>query len=549
MINIGLDFGSTYTVVSIYRNGEVKPVLLTQGASPFIPSIALRDDTGEMEYGLMAKQRTGEMDTTLYKAFKMMMTEQDKENLKRRGYDDVYTPEEITRGYLQEILTECLEVLGEEEIGMLVVGVPERWYEQGLKTIDCCTKLRDICQSLSFVKEVKIVSEPEAATAFFSWNYKKITGKEFSGHILMIDYGGGTLDITLNEVITEGETSKIVVKGRTGTGENEEGRIGNAGIVYMETVVSSAIEQCLGVKPEVDSEFYKAVDRFEQALQSKIRKVKEFYQENVLLDLEELEEKFLKIQYMGNQVPITYGLMASVYRSVIDRELREQLDIITEKMRNDKISCENTQDEHFKIVLVGGFCNFYLTRKQAEDYFKFHSQDRRWQHMIADQTDCEDAVSLGAALIANERVHISSSARYSIGIYLDSDMENYQYAIHYKEEIQYGVPYFQTTPVDQMPKILIGTDVSKFVINWTDDHSKGQIMELKEEFKLKLKEMAFFKENDFPRYALGFALDRSNVLSLYFQEYDDEREQLSDHMESIELNKLAEVFKLAELKR
>lgn len=549
MISIGLDFGSTYTVVSVYKNGAVNPVLLTMGGSPFVPSIVLKDDMDEFEYGLAAKQRTGEPDTMLYKAFKMMMTETEEEKLRERGYDETYTPQMITRAYLNAILEQALEMLKEDAIGLLIVGVPEIWYEEGFETIDCCTKLRDLCQSLDFVKEVQIVSEPAAASAYFAWNYKEKTQEDFCGHILMVDYGGGTLDITLNEVSTKDGVSNIAVKERTGAGENEEGKIGKAGIVYMESVVSWAIEQCLGIKPEVGVEFYQAVDRFEQMLQSKSRKVKDFYQINEFTDLEGLEDVFAKISYMGRQVPITYGLMATVYRRVIEPVLKEKLDLMEMAMERYQIDYKNPGNGEFKIVLVGGFSNFYLTRKQVQDYFHYSSKDKRWKDMIADQTDCDNAISFGAALIANEVIRIPNSAPYSIGIHLDSDGDNYQYAIHYKEEIKYGEPYFQVTPVDEMPKILIGTDVSEFVINWTEDEKKGYIMELKEEFKEKLREMPFFKENDFPIYALGFGLDRSNVLSLYFKKYDDETGQFSDKVHCLELNKMRDVFKLRELKR
>ena len=537
MINIGLDFGSTYTVISIYRNGEVKPVLLTQGASPFIPSVALRDETGELEYGMMAKQRTAEAETVLYKAFKMMMREINQETLRERGYDESYTPESITKGYLCEILTECLEVLEEDRIGTLVVGVPEIWYERDSKTVDCCEKLRKICQSLPCVEKVQIVSEPAAASAYFAWNYKKKTGQDFCGYIFLIDYGGGTLDITLNEVESKENKTRIIIKERTGAGENEEREIGKAGIVYMEKVVSSAIEQCLDIKPQIDSEFYQAVDRLEQALQSKSRKIREFYQDRAFLDLEELEEPFIKIRYMGTQIPITYGLMASVYRHTIRNVLKEQLDLMINAVEKYELNYKDVQDERFKIVLVGGFCNFYLTRKQAEDYFHFTSQDKKWQHMMEDQTDCENAISFGAALIANEVIHVPDSAPYSIGIYEEEDSGNFSYAIRYKEEITYGKPYFQMTPKDEMPKIFIGAEISKFVINKTDDDNKRRVIELKKEWKEKIIQNRFFKEMDIPTYAVGFSIDRSNVLSIHLRKYDDEREQLCDQAEVIELDR------------
>lgn len=49
------------------------------------------------------------------------------------------------------------------------------------------------------IKNVEVVSEPEAASAYFAYNYEAETSKSFNGYLLLIDYGGGTLDITLQK--------------------------------------------------------------------------------------------------------------------------------------------------------------------------------------------------------------------------------------------------------------------------------------------------------------------------------------------------------------
>lgn len=89
-------------------------------------------------------------------------------------------------------------------------------------------------------------------SAYFSYNFKQETGRNFDGRLLLIDYGGGTLDLTLTDVETrpdkEGrEGMEIRVLKRTGAGENEEGRIGQAGIAYMETLMEMAIHEVFPV--------------------------------------------------------------------------------------------------------------------------------------------------------------------------------------------------------------------------------------------------------------------------------------------------------------
>ncbi len=73
------------------------------------------------------------------------------------------------------------------------------------------------------------------------------------GNVLIVDYGGGTLDLTLTQVSSEGkdqEAVEIEVKQRTGVGDNHPGRIGDAGIAYMEKVIRLAVAEC----PDLDIE-------------------------------------------------------------------------------------------------------------------------------------------------------------------------------------------------------------------------------------------------------------------------------------------------------
>ena len=101
--------------------------------------------------------------------------------------------------------------------------------------------------------------------------------KKFNGHLLLIDYGGGTLDITLTEVKSDGNmTMEIGYRESGGAGENHPDSfgdyyVGNAGIAYMQKVVMLAIEDSGiledGGKPDINSkEFKKAIHELEDAL-------------------------------------------------------------------------------------------------------------------------------------------------------------------------------------------------------------------------------------------------------------------------------------------
>ena len=205
MLCVGIDFGSTYTTVSIYReeSGSPEAQTLSEGGTPFIPSV-MTLSKGQISVGREAKMMSmmgHKKGIQSFRAFKMMLAEENEEVLLDRGFSKEFTPETVTENFLENVLKQVLHNVHEERIDHLVVGVPEIW-NSTLTTIDGRSRLRDICRSFPFVDKngVQIVSEPAAASAFFAYNFRQMVGENFNGKLLLVDYGGGTLDITLNEV-------------------------------------------------------------------------------------------------------------------------------------------------------------------------------------------------------------------------------------------------------------------------------------------------------------------------------------------------------------
>lgn len=130
----------------------------------------------------------------------MLISENDQDELAKRGFDQEYTPVRLTKEFLENIVQMAEAKCGESEIDNLVIGAPEVWFQE-MNTVSGRGTLRDICQQLPNVRPegVKVVSEPSCAGAFFAYNYMVLKGKPFSGHILLVDYGGGTLDINLHQ--------------------------------------------------------------------------------------------------------------------------------------------------------------------------------------------------------------------------------------------------------------------------------------------------------------------------------------------------------------
>ncbi len=73
MVKLGMDFGSTYTIVSVFREdtGILEVLSLGEGLPPNIPSVVAKGK-GEVFIGFAAKNKTGKKGYTVYKALKAL---------------------------------------------------------------------------------------------------------------------------------------------------------------------------------------------------------------------------------------------------------------------------------------------------------------------------------------------------------------------------------------------------------------------------------------------------------------------------------------------
>ena len=198
----------------------------------------------------------------------------------------------------------------------MVVGVPEIWFNDP-ESVNAREKLRDIVQRNEKVKNVQLVSEPALACAYFIDNYKKNNGKKYVGHLLLIDYGGGTLDIALCNVEDKDTSSEITVLHRTGVGSNDDG-VGFGGVLFLETVVDIALENAGFACDEIikNNEYYKCLHDLEGALMGDDGEIEDEFS-TAYESFENMEDPFARVTYNKENCIITYGMLALAYKNAI----------------------------------------------------------------------------------------------------------------------------------------------------------------------------------------------------------------------------------------
>ncbi|MGN0299058.1 MAG: Hsp70 family protein [Lachnospiraceae bacterium] len=565
-MNVGIDLGSTYSTFSVYDKEQkiVKALIVGQGGSQFVPSIAGIDFDGNFCTGLAAKDLVGDSDCRVFKAFKMLLPEKNPDILRERKFTEEYSPRKIAKRFLEEHLKIILHDFGEEKFDQVIICAPEVWNEKA-GTLDGRIILRDICHEIEFIEHVRVISEPEAASAYFAHSFEVQKHSPFEGNVLIIDYGGGTLDITITNV-NSCELNKVQVTARynEGAGENQKKKIGDAGIAYMEGVVTLALQQAgvireTEVPSSTDGEFMKAVDRLELMLQSKSKAVEERFDEydGDWDSVKQDNEQFIAVKYNKRAVPITYAQLYIAYEQIIYPVLNAQLDKAiaymdseNQRMKKEQASVlypymDSTQDR-FKIALVGGFGKYTLVQRQVKEKFHFAKLDKRLENIGLENR--ESAVSLGAALVASDVISIQQTAKYSIGVFWGQRKKELQkakfaYGVMAHQEINFSDAHDEhiykiINQKTKKPHIFSNAQgrLDAFAIEFSGNRNQAGYLPFKREMSYLMEKLPF----DFCHY--GFSFDDSGVVTFHVMLLENlNGEVYKDHLK-IELGNYGDMF-------
>ncbi|MHA7279552.1 molecular chaperone DnaK [Arthrobacter sp. MDT2-2] len=201
---VGIDLGTTNSVVSVLEGGEPTVIANAEGART-TPSIVAFSKSGEVLVGEIAKrQAVNNIDRTISSVKRHMGTDWTV------GIDDKkYTPQEISARILQKLKTDAESYLG-EKVTDAVITVPAYFN-------DAERQATKEAGEVAGLKVLRIVNEPTAAALAYGLD----KGKE-DELILVFDLGGGTFDVSLLEVGKD-EDSFSTIQVRSTAGDNRLG--------------------------------------------------------------------------------------------------------------------------------------------------------------------------------------------------------------------------------------------------------------------------------------------------------------------------------------
>lgn len=200
---IGIDLGTTNSVVAVMEGSEPK-VILNEEGSRTTPSVVAFTKEGEILVGQVAKrQAIANPENTIFSVKRFMgrslnevseemkmvpykVVQGDKNEIKIKAHDKTYTPPEISAMILQKLKKSAEAYLG-QPVTEAVITVPAYFNDAQRQATKDAGKIAGL--------EVKrIINEPTASALAYGLDKNK------DHTIAVYDFGGGTFDVSILEV-------------------------------------------------------------------------------------------------------------------------------------------------------------------------------------------------------------------------------------------------------------------------------------------------------------------------------------------------------------
>ena len=297
------------------------------------------------------------------------------------------SPYQSTRDYLEQILLKNEDgfVLNRGAIEGLVVSVPELWQANFINAGG--ENLENIFKELKLPLK-QLLSEPIAAVAYYVW--KEIPEDEAEKKVLVCDFGGGTIDISLCVVKKPG--IKVL---------DFEGNENKAGVRHLHLILEKVYQQNSISPAQQKERRNRDLLELDKLLQSK----------GYAKKLETIHTKGMKLSKpvfkINNELEVFAHSIFDAFAE-IKQGIVQVLDNI--RQRSGEIDFDT-------LLFVGGFSQYFLTRQAILDYFGLEADSPKVK-TFESKKDRLYAISFGATLVAANQVQIKE--RYPHSIYFQT---------------------------------------------------------------------------------------------------------------------------------
>lgn len=314
---VGIDLGTTNSLVGVYQDGQVK--LIPNAFGEYLtPSVVALDDNNEVIVGKVAKERLVTHPDKTVAQFKRFMGTSHKILLG----NSTYTAEELSSFIIRKLVDDAETFLG-KKVEEVIVSVPAYFN-------DAQRYATKLAGKFAGIKIDRIINEPSAAALA-----KKLESEIDDDSFIVVDFGGGTLDISVVELFDN------VVEIVSIAGDNRLGGEDFTGAIAEEFMHVNQLK-----KESISREFYSKI-----LLQA----------EKTKLDLNEKEEAQMSVFDHNKEyrLDLSYQRFYELCHPLLVR-VKAVMDRALMDARNSLVSSDN-------FVLVGGTSKL----RMVQDFLSF----------------------------------------------------------------------------------------------------------------------------------------------------------------------------------
>ncbi len=326
---IGIDLGTSNSAAAVLEAGKPKIIPSAEGASQYgkaFPSV-VAFSKGQMLVGEPAKRQAVSNPEGTITAAKRKMGTSDKYKVDGKEY----TPQQISAFILQKIKKDAEEFLG-DKVEKAVITVPAYFDDnQRQATKDAGT--------IAGLEVIRIINEPTAAALAFGLDKDAKEQK-----ILVFDFGGGTLDVTVMEF------GDGVFEVKSTSGDTKLG-----GTDMDQTIVDFIVEEFKKEQGVDISKDTTAIQRLKEAA------------EKAKIELSTTLETEINLPYITADGSGPKHLVMKIKRSKLEELvypiIQKCKDPLMQSIKDAKMSNSDIN----KVIMVGGPTRMPSVRKFVED--------------------------------------------------------------------------------------------------------------------------------------------------------------------------------------
>jgi molecular chaperone DnaK len=372
---IGIDLGTTNTVVAVVRDGQASAIPDENG-NVLLPSVVSFHPSGSILVGRAAKERRlVDSLNTIYSVKRLIGRSWDSEEVRKarsrfpfqmkegpgqaalvvaRG--ETYTLPEISAFVLRKAKTIAEAALG-TSVERAVITVPANFN-------DLQRAATKVAGRVAGLEVVRILNEPTAAALAYGY------GRSSAERIAVYDFGGGTFDVTLLD-LSDNVFEVLATAGNTFLGGDD-----------LDLAIAERMAEAFLARhrydPRAEPQIYEHLKVAAEEVKHRLST-----EPQVTVDIKDIAHG-----PGGQPLDLSFTLARAELEELAAPLIERTFDVCNEALRVARLSVDDFQ----QLLLVGGSTRVPLVKRRVEDF---------WRREVRSNISPDEVVAIGAAIQAS----------------------------------------------------------------------------------------------------------------------------------------------------